>query len=166
MRFVHSHSLPNAVKNRNRLRKILNPQFVNCKLLAAYIYPVMDKFGMYKKIPMSGKNETDEAVLNEARDYTAAPDYSAASPLPRPDSQSDAQSRAQYNAQPHAAAPETPEQVGRRIATAAGSGTAPQPIPQKRAVTAAQRAYFDMQRRHARLSDEIDRKHKSQGNGE
>ncbi|GHV01696.1 hypothetical protein FACS1894211_11900 [Clostridia bacterium] len=117
----------------------------------------MDKFGMYKKIPAPSV-APDEKTLNEAHDYTAAPDYAAGRKGEEPAKSRAAGETVKTNGTPPTAG-ETPEQVARRIAAANANGT--QESPRKKAVTPALRAYLDMQRRHARLSEEIDRKNKS-----
>jgi hypothetical protein len=110
----------------------------------------MDKFGMYKRIPAA--EAADAGVLNEAHDYTAAPDYAAGNARDAAETAAGAQAAAAKGK------PETPADVGRRIAAAGASG--PKPIAQRKPPTPAVRAYLDMQRRHARLSEAIDRKFK------
>ena len=108
---------------------------------------------MYKKIPVS--IQADEKTLVDAHDYTTAADYSV--PV----------KNGGGGAKPQI--PETPAEVGRRIAAAgAGADLRPATVPQKKPGTGnavntnpAVRAYLEMQRRHARLSDEIDKRNKT-----
>ena len=115
-----------------------------------HIYIIMDKFGMYKKIPASAP--ASEETLTDAQNYTAAPEYATAKGM----------SGAEKNRE-NGTDGKTPGEIGRIVAAA---GTRPEPAEQpsaaqkRRPLSASQLAYLEMQQKHRRLSEEIDKRNK------